>query len=328
MLVTLGRWFGVGDIIIAGTVLHALAKKYPKTMLMVDCQNHDKESWIKMVYPNYHMLRDDSGREFGGVKPLKIIETKGPWCDLELPGVHAPNFTHTHEVWAALSGVKPERYTLEIPVEDLQWAMNYLNNPSYTVILSPFSRNIVNSWPNSYWLRLIDELLNSKVRILINDNEFIKETNFNMGCKGCGSNYQPNFEIFKDFEKLPNVEASKIAALISCSDLVVGIDSGLCHVAAMLDRPTIVLAAPTSGRKLYGWYQTAKVFEASAHCSPCYMPWLRPMSKQCSRGCPLMKVITPEMVFGEAIRSITGVSIKDEIRLDAEKMLENPVANG
>jgi ADP-heptose:LPS heptosyltransferase len=93
-------------------------------------------------------------------------------------------------------------------------------------------------------------------------------------------------------------------ALLKKCNLFMGSDSGLMHLAAALDTPTLTLWGP-SDRSLYSWEQIDPsrhaVITAAPECGPCNS-WLNPNTSRVSDPlqCPdyqCMKDITVDQAF-------------------------------
>ncbi|MDX1490928.1 MAG: lipopolysaccharide heptosyltransferase I [Pseudohongiellaceae bacterium] len=74
---------------------------------------------------------------------------------------------------------------------------------------------------------------------------------------------------------LPQQNLTGMARHIAAADAVVGVDTGLCHLAAALDTPTLTLFGPTNSglSGTFGHYQER--LSSQFACSPC-------MAKKCS----------------------------------------------
>ena len=89
----------------------------------------------------------------------------------------------------------------------------------------------------------------------------------------------------------------KIAAVIEKTDIVLGNDSGMCHVAGFLRKPALALCAPTSGSIAFGGWPTVRWMQAEGSCTGClwyqddgWKPW-------CGFGCELLADIKPNKVI-------------------------------
>ena len=79
-------------------------------------------------------------------------------------------------------------------------------------------------------------------------------------------------------------------------DLVIGIDSGLIHMAAALDVPSILLHGPTSLKRWQPRSENCKVLSRKFSCSPCLLQ--KGAKKYCKHKIPeCMEFLTPDIVI-------------------------------
>ena len=83
-------------------------------------------------------------------------------------------------------------------------------------------------------------------------------------------------------------------ALLSISDLLVTNDTGPAHIAAALERPTLVIFGPTDPTTTRPFSRAAEIIRQPPECAPCML-----------RDCPIdhrcMTAITPDEVFARAL---------------------------
>lgn len=83
----------------------------------------------------------------------------------------------------------------------------------------------------------------------------------------------------------------EVVALISQMDLVFGVDSGFCHIAAAFGKKIVTLFGPTS---IAQWAPAgALIVTAQKPCSPCKKP------KKCKHNFPCMQDISVELVVSK-----------------------------
>jgi len=72
-------------------------------------------------------------------------------------------------------------------------------------------------------------------------------------------------------EVLPKMSLSELATLLSASAGCVSVDTGLGHLAAAVDTPTLALFGPTNSA-LTGFYgKNQQILQSAFHCAPCML---------------------------------------------------------
>ncbi len=101
---------------------------------------------------------------------------------------------------------------------------------------------------------------------------------------------------------------SQVVAVLSLSDALVTNDTGPAHIAAALERPTLVIFGPTDPRTTRPFSQTAEIIRRPPECAPCML-----------RDCPIdhrcMTAITPAEVFARACALMKREVIAAEVRV-------------
>jgi ADP-heptose:LPS heptosyltransferase len=161
------------------------------------------------------------------------------------------------------------------------------------VAMHPFSGRLIKNWPIENFMRLASWLTGDMgVAVVL------------LGTKG-------------DAESLPNLaEMAKSAnanslvgetslqeaiAIISQADLYIGNDSGLTHVAARLDIPSLAIfsgVAPIENWAPFG--KDVTIIHAPVECAPCSLPSL----DYCPNGHKCIGAIDFEYVQSEVLRRL------------------------
>ncbi len=163
--------------------------------------------------------------------------------------------------------------------------------PHKKVLIQAYSRFKQKNWLDEYWAEVISYLSNS-----MNTQVFFVGGNKDI------QSYQKLMKNVKTELDIPPIDmCGKLSikesmSLVKNMDLVIGIDSGVIHMAAALDVPSILLHGPTS---LVRWKpRSDKCVVLSKHfsCSPCC---LQPGStKYCkNRVSDCMEYLTPDIVI-------------------------------
>ncbi len=104
----------------------------------------------------------------------------------------------------------------------------------------------------------------------------------------------------------PKVSLSELLAVLQNAALVIGVDSGLCHLSAALGTPTLGLYGPTSARLTGCRGQRAQALQGQAPCVPCIRPTCTqfrgdiPLWKQQPVQPPCFATLSPEVVWRQA----------------------------
>ncbi|MCU7937916.1 MAG: lipopolysaccharide heptosyltransferase I [gamma proteobacterium symbiont of Bathyaustriella thionipta] len=123
-------------------------------------------------------------------------------------------------------------------------------------------------WPEQYWFELADQVTAQGDTILLpwgNKLEYQRALKIKQQC----TNEQQVFVLDK-------MDLNQLVQKMMTVDAVVAVDTGLAHLAAALDKPTVALYGPTSPG-LTGTYGNHQIhLQADYDCAPCF-------NKQCSK---------------------------------------------
>lgn len=120
-------------------------------------------------------------------------------------------------------------------------------------------------------------------------------------------------------EVLGGVTLAELGRQIGQAGLVVGVDSGLTHLAAAMGRPTVVIYGSTSAVRTGAMGRYVRNLQSELHCAPC-------LSRECRyRGEPLRwrdevvepacyARLTPDIVLGEARSLLETQKLQPEQR--------------
>ena len=133
-------------------------------------------------------------------------------------------------------------------------------------------------WPTSYWVALVRELTRQGERVLV--------------LSGSEQEWQHARSIVKasgaQGATAPAPAALQVAIdTIAHAELVIGVDSGLTHLAAVLGKATVALYGPTSAARTGARGPAARNLASSLYCAPC-------LQRRCSyRGTPVLEAGLP-----------------------------------
>jgi hypothetical protein len=144
------------------------------------------------------------------------------------------------------------------------------------ILLGPFSAFTDREWPVWRWQALARLLKFAGRRAVVVHNE------------------PERARVFAG-EKLIGAPAETVAGAVLNAACVVGLDSGLTHLAGILGAPTLALCGQTRGEQIFGAYPRVTPVYGPLPCNGCH--WQPPHHpRDCRPHCPSLKQVTPERV--------------------------------
>ena len=117
------------------------------------------------------------------------------------------------------------------------WAAHQVGATGPVVALVPVSNMVIKRWPADRWLALDRQLREAQpgLQTLLFCDSPVEENSMARRFAAAGS---PALPIYQPLDE--------VAALLARCDLVIGVDTGLLHIAAALDTPWLGLFGPTN----------------------------------------------------------------------------------
>jgi len=248
---------GMGDLVMATPGIEALRKKFPNKQIHVAV----KKKLIPVLQNNPHIDEVINVDEPINLKRYyMIIDISYPCARYEIARLHARKLVEKNrvEIFAEAIGtrdfilnLKPSFYVSE---EELQHGKDFLNkhhlDPNKkTIAIATHSAEIYRNWPQEHYKELI-EIIKEKFNIVIIHNEITEfyETTID----ACGLPFR------------------KAAGILAICDGLITVDTGLLHVAAALDIPTIGLFGPIDFKARCKGYKNITVIVSDLDCIPCW----------------------------------------------------------
>ena len=158
------------------------------------------------------------------------------------------------------------------------------------IIIQACSRMPEKNWLEDYWLEVIKYI----------SNELKAQVLYVGGAKD--TEYYNNLSTKLGDVKVPPIDLcgklkiTETMALVKNSELVIGIDSGIIHIAAAADTPSILLHGPTSLKRWSPRSEKCTIISKNFDCSPCL---LQAGAKElCKNKIPeCMKALEPNLVI-------------------------------
>lgn len=189
---------------------------------------------------------------------------------------------YTHEVSKAL-GIElppPCRPKIKLP------AKNELG--SGYVLLAPYSTDTARNWPSTHWRRLVKMLVRDGKQVIAIHSQLTDELVETF--KGSGATYYWGGEV------------NWVLSTIAHASITVGNDSGVVHLAGLLNRPALCIISQMRPEFLFREAPSIKSITPRTKCTGCHWQaeggW---DNIDCAQTCYALATISPDEVF-EAIR--------------------------
>ena len=291
---------GIGDVMIQAVVAQAIKRFHAKRGLQVRFITVEGQTrWARMACHDIEVLGLTDVKR---MPPGEFQQQSAPLRALEVDATCRMQGQNRHQFLAHQFGVPPEEVERwEMPLGDDAYiaADDFLSIPRKAgrpvVCVSPFANSPTRQWPIRYWVELIERLKRRKLAVF--------------------TLYRPLRPGEVDpLRNLPGRNFSshnpeEVAAVIDRSDIVVGNDSGMCHVAGILRKPALSVCGPTDGHIVFGGWPTVRHIQAPGACAGCL--WFQDggWKTWCSFGCGILADLKPDVVIPrvEEILLETGV---------------------
>ncbi|MCN4144621.1 MAG: lipopolysaccharide heptosyltransferase I [Thiohalomonas sp.] len=146
--------------------------------------------------------------------------------------------------------------------ESIKSSSEVNNNASRSILFLHGTTWDTKHWPQQYWLELADQVIAQGHNILLpwgNEVERQRALTIKQQCKRS-----------QQVVVLDKLNLNELVQKMVTADAVVAVDTGLAHLAAALDKPTIALYGPTSPG-LTGTYGNNQVhLQGDYECAPCF----------------------------------------------------------
>ncbi len=258
---------GIGDLLMSmyGIYAFCVQNDFPHVQLFVT--NHI--GWLNLLdIPNLEVLLYE-----GGQVDYELGDT------LELAHQRWRENYDTKEWYAHKLGVKPLKPPIHRRVFD-----SPIEFPPPYVVFSPFASRANRTWEIQNWRILAKKLTLQGYWCIVIDSLDQKER-----CQLMG---------------LPVYYGSPewVARTCTHAALVIGNDSGIAHLSALLNIPTIVVMAMMDPRAYYSLSNHTAIIPQDIPCIGCRLQPSRGYEEKCNTGCWALQSISPNRVFDEAMK--------------------------
>jgi hypothetical protein len=159
-----------------------------------------------------------------------------------------------------------------------------LDFPRY-VLLAPFAAWEARNWPQAHWRRLA---------WLLDQAGYVPVA---MGTQENAERMQQTFDKSNAYWALDHAPDWVMDAMLG-ADVVIGLDSGMVHVAGLLRVPTLCLHAHLPPEFLFSHAPTVRSLSPKTCCVHCRWQHDRGFNEGCATQCSALSTVGPEEVMG------------------------------
>ena len=253
-----------GDALITANVIRGIKSEYPE--LKINC-----------ITPHPELLRYDPTIDSLNGKETFYSFDSSYW-ELIVQKDQKQNII-SHNLKRL--GIKKYNYNsiFYLTIEEKEWCNDILNEYTKPIIsICTKSKEPVKNWPIDYWCKLV-KILTSKFTII-----------------HLGDNKEPELEgVIRMAGKYSMRES---AALISISQLFIGPDSLLMHIANGLEIKSIIIFGGSRPVRCFG-YENNINLSSNPACSPC---WIHEGHESCTKELECMRSISVQKILSNVLR--------------------------
>lgn len=270
-----GRNAGIGDLIDIAHIAEAMKEMNPGVDISVYADER-KKGFVSLFFKNSPPRNAFIIQEF----------PPNPWHRWDSSRYLSTRIGN----WAVRCGVpEPKLARPIIGKEARRFADEFTSDlPAPRVVLSPISTCRTRSWPIERYEALGLLLEKEGCSVIVVDEP-----------EGAKTKAMP-------FRRMFGLGAEREAAVIARCQLLIGNDSGMAHLSASMEIPTLAICGPTEGERVFGWYKKAVWINGRLPCDGCYFCQKKGWRKECAHGCLSILGIGVEEVFLRSIRLLEG----------------------
>lgn len=273
-------FLGIGDTLVYVPAIRAFAKAHPDYTVRLVTLGRNK-CWGRWGFPN--VVDEEELTVFGG--KIQLYPANDVSNSISLACQETA--TSRTAFIANRLGVVPEWEVPSISASVKHVSGVKLRNVGWTnnqriVVIAPYTKSRVRTWPVENWLALQDRLSKENIFVLsVAESESAGQFKHVLS------------------SEMPHV-LQAILARVCC---VVGGDSGFMHFAGLCNVRGLALCGPTNGAVPFGFYKMVTPITGEIHCKHCWFLKHRQYNKEeCRKGCKSLAAISVDMVFNEVMQ--------------------------